>query len=337
MTKLNYSILFFLLCVVQSGTLLFRLNSKQPQYINTYRVYAPGQALQTAAPPAKTEEKAEDITIRLYNHTTNTIEVILLEDYIFGVVLAEMPYDYPPEALKAGAVAARTYTMYQIENNKEAKYDMHRGADICTDYRHCQAYLSYTESVEAWSEKLAGIIYEKIKSAVDDTKGEVIKYDGKVINAVYHASSYARTENAENLWGQPLPYLQSVRSDEEDSADIVTTVTVSYTDFLNRLTLAGYPCKETRLEIENNNTGRVEQLHLDGSASVSGKKMREIFNLKSTCFSIAQNGEDIVFTVYGYGHGVGLSQNGASRMAENGKTYVEILRHYYSGTEIELI
>ncbi len=285
--------------------------------------------------------------IKVYMHDLNEIKIMSLEEYIFGVLMAEMPSYYPAEALKAGAVAARSYLIYQTENYRDIKKDYHKGADICTDYSHCQAYISYEDAVEAWSEEWMELVEDKIKQAVKATEGEIMTYDGKPINAVYHASSFKKTECAENLWGNYVPYLVSVESSgEEQTGGFFSEYTISFEDFRTRLQLCGINAGEL---VDGNMTiytllhdsGRVKSMYIKNTnfpeiIEIDGAKVRNIFSLKSTSFEVKTDNSNktVTFHVRGYGHGVGLSQNGAMVMAENGSDYKEILEHYYKGATL---
>lgn len=272
-------------------------------------------------------------TVRLYFPDTNEIKEIDLEEYIIGVLIGEMYSDTHVEALKAVAVAARTYTLYMCEVNKNMLYD------IVADSNVSQAYVSKEEAVEAWN-SLGESKYKTMKKAVESTAGQVVTYDSKPICALYHASSYPNTENSENVFIEALSYLSGKESIE--TLDTAYRSVVSYTEKeLNEiLALNSFPTVSFEsLKITNvmNSNKRCNCLLFSDSNvgfTIDGRDVRNIFYLNSTSFSVNVTSDTVTFDVYGFGHGVGLSQNGAKIMAENGSSYKEILKTYYVGTEI---
>ena len=262
-------------------------------------------------------------------------EVMLLppEEYLVGVVAAEMPADFEPEALKAQAVAARTYTLYCMRTGR------HGGADVCADYRCCQAWKSDAAMREGWGEayedKLA-----RIRTAVEATSGEYLCYGGEAVFAAFHSSSAGFTEDCGAIWSG-LPYLVSVSSPEDAGTvpGFVSTAERSPLDFRDTLLsvspeadFSGGP--ETWLgELRRDASGRVSEAVI-GGAVFSGVKLRELFALRSTAFDLAYTDGIFRFTVTGFGHGVGMSQYGANVMAAQGADYRTILAHYYPGTEL---
>jgi len=283
---------------------------------------------------ARESEKIEEL-LAVYDHVSGENVYMTWEDYIICVLSAEMPVSYGLEALKAQAVAARTYTLYCIKGEKEKS----NNADICTDYKHCQAFRSPEEVNEYFTPEE----YSLIRKAVYDTKGEVLEYDGEIINAVYHASSYGKTESAKNVWGSHVPYLVSADSEGEDTmAGFESTVEISKDGFLEKLKMYGYPtdgfeqCTIVSYPNENN---RVSHVEIAGKANelitIPATEIRKIFSLRSCSFTIREQDGNVVFLVKGYGHGVGMSQYGAHIMSAKGKNYKEILTHYYKGCKIE--
>ncbi|MDD5016510.1 MAG: stage II sporulation protein D [Eubacteriales bacterium] len=259
-----------------------------------------------------------------------------LEEYLVGVVAAEMPASYELEALKAQAVAARTYTLYKMNNGGCAA---HEGADICTDSGHCQAYMTEEEMADFWGDD-AGLYLEKIQTAVASTSGEVLYYKGEEIQVFYHACSGGQTENCENVYSQVLPYLVSVQSEGEEAySNFYGEVAVSFKDFKSKMEAYSpsididdvASCIE---EIVRYESGRVESIEIGGEA-FTGREIRGVFSLNSANFTIDISGDTITFNTVGYGHGVGMSQSGANAMAKGGASYVDILTHYYTGVTIE--
>ena len=256
-----------------------------------------------------------------------------LEDYLSGVVAAEMPVDFEPEALRAQAVAARTYTLYCAGTGK------HADADVCTDYHCCQAWKSDYAMQEGWGEaydeKLA-----RIRDAVDSTAGQYLQFAGQAAFTAFHSSSAGFTEDCGAIWNG-LPYLVSVSSPEsaESVPNYVSQVHFGVFDLRDKL-LAACPeadlsvSPETWIErITHDDSGRVAEATI-GGAAFTGVKLRELFGLRSTAFTVDYADGIFTFTVIGFGHGIGMSQYGANVMAMGGADYREILAHYYPGTEL---
>lgn len=253
-------------------------------------------------------------------------EPIDLEEYVIGVVSAEMPANFHPEALKAQAIAARTYVLKNTEYGKKA---------IEPTVAKQVFYDSNTRK-EVWAESFDD--YEKkVRQAVESTKGEVINYNGELITAMFHSMSNGMTESSKNYSGTDLPYLQSVASTDfqyADNYEVEKSFTINEWNQLLNTNLTLNQLKNVR--IKRNNTGRVETV-IVGKNEWSGRDMRTLLDLRSTDFRIEVKGEKIVVTTEGYGHGVGMSQYGADAMAENGATAHEIIQHYYKNTNIEKI
>lgn len=248
---------------------------------------------------------------------------IPLRDYLIGAVAGEMPASFDTEALKAQAVAIRTYLMAS---------GRHENADICDDSRCCLAYGDICRMEEMW-----GGDYEKnlrrITEAVDATAGQYLVYGDEPIQAVFHASSAGKTESSAAIWSS-LPYLVSVSTPEteETVANLVSTVSVEAEELASVLGLNPTTPPDTWLEdIRTQESGRVKGLLLCEKA-FTGEYIRSVFSLRSTDFTLTFTEGVFLFTVQGHGHGVGMSQYGAKLMAEQGHTYEEILAHYYPGT-----
>ena len=280
-------------------------------------------------------------TIKLLHKESGQIEELPIDEYLYGVVSAEMPANYEEEALKAQAVAARTYTIYQISNN----IGKHGDADICNDFTCCQAWISKENRMQKWSEKDREKNWNKIISAVNDTAGQIITYNNEAINAFFHSNSGGKTELASNVWigGKDFPYLQSVETSGEDGyTQYSSEVTISKKDLLEKLKQE-YPDIQIKYEesesikiLDYTQSGRVKTVKF-GNTEIAGTKVRSLFGLKSTNFSIKLEGDNIIFSVKGYGHGVGMSQTGADSMAKTGNSYEMILKHFYTGVEITTI
>lgn len=293
------------------------------------RLLAPAPAIprESAAP----DRAFAPITVRVL-HGEEVVDTPL-EDYLVGVVAAEMPADFEPEALKAQAVAARTYTLYCMRTGR------HENADVCTDFRCCQAWKSGAAMREGWGEAY-GDKLARIREAVEATAGEYLCWEGQAVFAAFHSSSAGFTEDCGAIWSG-LPYLVSVSSPEDEGSvpGYVSTVERSALDFRDTLLsvapeadFSGEP--ESWLgELRRDASGRVSEAVI-GGAAFSGVKLRELFALRSTAFDLAFVDGAFRFTVTGFGHGVGMSQYGANVMAAQGADYRTILAHYYPGTEL---
>lgn len=276
-------------------------------------------------------------TINLINTTTNETSQIGLDEYLLGVVSAEMPASYEIEALKAQAVVARTYTMYTITHNGSK----HGDGTICTSSTCCQAWISKEDRMNKWSEEERDSNWQKIEEAVYSTKGQVIEYNGEVIDAFFHSNSGGKTEVPVNVWGgTDFPYLQVVETAGEDEysqyssevnfskQNFITKMKAKYSDFT-----IDWNETECIKIIEYTDSGRARTVKV-GNKEISGVEARSIFGLKSANFEVSIDGDNIKFSVLGYGHGVGMSQTGADAMAKNGSTYEEIISHFYTGIKI---
>ena len=255
-------------------------------------------------------------------------KVITVEEYVTGVVAHEMPYTFETEALKAQAVAARTYLYYCLENNSHP----HNGADVCDDFTHCCGFITEEQLAMRFGKLYAQEAFEKVSEAVSATAGEVLFYEGKPILSVWHSSSHGFTEDSGEVFLQSLPYLQAVKSPENAET---TVVSYTLTEVKALLRGAGFKYNASRLiKLHSTLSGRCKRITI-GNASLSGKAARELFCLKSTDFTAEFHNGRLYFTVRGYGHGVGMSQYGAETLAKSGSGYREILSHYYRGSALE--
>lgn len=277
-------------------------------------------------------------TVRLLHGETGKVETLAMDEYLYGVVAAEMPANFESEALKAQAIVARTYTAYKM-----FKGSKHENADICDDSTCCQAWISKEKRFERWNEADRENNWNKIVSAVDETKGKIITYNGEPINAFFHSNSGGSTETVSNVWGgTDYPYLQSVEtSGEEGYTQYSSSVTLTKDEILQKIQ-ESHP--EANIDFNSENpiqiteyteSGRVKAIQF-GNVSISGVEARTIFGLRSAKFSI-EIGDSVTFNVVGYGHGVGLSQTGADAMAKTGATAEQIINHYYTDIKIENI
>ncbi len=274
-------------------------------------------------------------TISLLHKKTGEVERVKLDEYLCNVVSAEMPATFEQEALKAQAIVARTYTIYKILNKK------HDNADICDDSTCCQAWISKDDRLAKWEENQRESNWQKICSAVNETSGKIITYENKPIDAFFHSNSGGITEVPVNVWGGTgYPYLQSVETSGENTyTQYASEVRLSQEELINKLKE-----KYSDISIDFTNSDDIKILEYTestrvktvkfGNHEISGVEARTLFGLKSTNFEISRDGNNIKFSVKGYGHGVGMSQTGADSMAKNGSKAEEIIKHFYTGVEI---
>lgn len=264
--------------------------------------------------------------IRVYREDTGKIDEVPIEEYVVGVLAGEMPIEFELEALKAQAVAARSYVMKQVERNVKNDYDV-------VDTVMNQVYLDKGYLTTVWKESYTDNI-NKIKMAVLSTKGEYISYDGKVAEALFFSTSPGVTENSEEVFSNKVPYLRSVASSfDEISPVYVTNKTFTITEFYN---LLGLEYSETlNIEIlKTTSTGRIKSIKINNK-EFTGSEVCKKLSLRSTYFEIIREDSKIIVKNKGYGHGVGMSQYGANGMAKEGYNYQDILKHYYTGIEIK--
>ncbi len=282
--------------------------------------------------PQPSPQETPEVPEKQINVNINgNITLMNEQEYIMCVVAGEVSPTYAPEALKAQTVAARTYLYYKMTNGGCAN-----GGDICTDYAHCQAFKSREQMISQWGSKY-DTYFAAIEQAVNETSGEIIKYDNMPICALYHSSSVGKTENCVSVFGGNRPYLISVDSPlEKTDMEYSKSVTFTESEFTKKIN-DYFGMKIDKIDIKlgtRTAAGRVSTVIIDGQ-TLKATKLRLALNLRSTDFTIENNGDSITFTTLGYGHGVGMSQHGAQAMAENGSTYKEILTHYYTGTVVE--
>ena len=270
-------------------------------------------------------------TIRLYLTSEDKVVNIPFEDYVKGVVAAEMSADNNAEALKAQAVAAYTFAYRRKEMRTAEKYD------VSDSYATDQAYLSDASAKEKWGDSY-DVNMKKISDAADAVKGQLIKYNGEPILAVYHSISGGKTESAENVWGEAYPYLVPVESvGDVLSPNYLSTVTFTADEIKTAMSELGITFSENAAEWfgekKCSDSGTVLTLPVCGT-EVKGTDIRAALGLRSANFDVSFSEDSFTFTVRGYGHGVGMSQYGAQFMAQQGSTYEEILCWYYPGCQI---
>lgn len=274
-------------------------------------------------------------TIKLLHIETGEVEEIGLDEYLYGVVSAEMPANYELEALKAQALVARTYTIYKIKNGSK-----HENADICDSALCCQAWISKENRYVRWEEGKQDEYWQKIISAVNLTKGKYITYQNEPINALFHSNSGGMTELPINVWGGDYAYFQAVETSGEDAySGYNSEVEVSKDELIQKM-LEKYSGFEIDFAsddcikiLEYTESGRVKNMQI-GNITISGVEARSIFGLKSSKFTLEIIENAIKFSVIGYGHGVGLSQSGSDALAKQGMSSEEIIKHYYKDVEI---
>lgn len=284
-----------------------------------------------------TKVNEENKKIKVYISEEKTIKELDIEDYVKGVVAAEMPVSFNIEALKAQAVAVRNFTINRIRN----KCGNGNGADIC-DTVHCQVYIDKNKKIKEWGNN-GQKNWSKLEEAVNSTKGQYMYYNGElVLNAQYFSASWGKTEDSKVVFGDSQPYLSSVKSLGDSLAPkYSTTSNIDNKTFVNKIKnkyniskLAEGNLSSNVKIASRNESGSVKSVSVCGK-SISGVEFRKLFDLNSTNFTMTFSKNSVVVKCLGYGHGVGMSQWGANYMANDGKTYIEILKYYYSGVIIK--
>ena len=287
----------------------------------------------TNAPIPAAAASAQTLTVLV----GDKVQTMGLEDYLWGVVAAEMPATFEQEALNAQAIAARTYTLYRMATPSPN----HSKASICTDSGCCQAWVSYSDRLKGWEKSKRSEYSKKITTAIQKTQGLAMFYQDKPIMAAFHAASAGVTKSAKTVWGKDVPYLQSVSSPEtkQQVPKYYSVVTVSKAKFCEALRIT-YP----NLTLPQDPSNWVGKVTYDGSGlphairigsqTVPTATLRTLFGLRSPSVTAEWDGKQVWFYVTGYGHGVGMSQYGANAMAKQGKSAQQILRHYYTGVKI---
>lgn len=266
-------------------------------------------------------------TFKVLISATNEIKEMPVEDYLFGVVAGEMPALYEEEALKAQAVCAYTFALWRQKGNSDKNYD------ISDDYTTDQCYITAEIAREKWGSK-ANEYERKIRNAIAKVKNERLTYNGEIILSVYHAVSSGTTESAKNVWGKDYPYLQAVSSIGDKLANnYISSADLTAEQVCSKLSVNQNESANGFTDFTRTASGTVKTVKFGGK-EFKGSQIREAFDLKSSNFEVALKDNSYTFTVYGYGHGVGMSQNGANYMAQQGSSYEEILKHYYTGCQI---
>ncbi len=290
-------------------------------------------------PPDEQQAVYEGGEILVFDEATGEVVSMSEREYVLGAVMSEMPASYEPEALKAQAVAAHTYALHVKALREKQPLDYLNGAYFAIDSAKKAGWLSDEQAQILYGAQYREYV-EKITAAVDEVMRYTLTFAGEPISACYHAISPGKTEASEHVFGSALPYLTAVDSSWDVSADgYETIVTLTKSELRERLILGGADFNgagepETWLgEAITTESGTVLSLAICGE-SYSGVALRGMLGLRSAAFTASYQDGSFVFTVRGYGHGVGMSQHGANCMALEGKTFAEILAHYYPGAEL---
>ena len=297
-----------------------------PTDSSSTRTPAPAPAVPVTYPEPK---------VRVYLSATGTTMNLQLEDYVTGVVAAEMPAEFRLEALKAQAIAARTFIVRRLDASDTS--GVPSGAADVTDTVSHQVFIPPDQVKADWTRLGKAKEWEKLQQAVRESRDTVMTYQGKAITASFFSTSNGYTENAEDVWGNAVPYLQSVDSpwDKNLAPGFKQTVTMKRNEILQKLNLDAIPVTAQKggswMEVLSTTKGhRIKEMQIAGE-TFSGPEVRKLLGLRSSQFSWKTTGDEIQITTYGYGHGVGMSQWGANGMAQEGHTATQILKHYYTG------
>ncbi len=287
------------------------------------------QELETLSPIVK-EEKTKNDTFSVLDKQSGKVKKMQIEEYIFSVVAAEMPALYEKEALKAQAVAAYTFALIRSNENSDKDYD------ITTDYTVDQSFISREDARKKWGEK-ANEYEKKIDSAIDAVRGYTVTYKGELALTVYHALSGGKTESSENVWGKAFPYLKPVLSEwDKLHSDYISEAIFSADEIKKKFSEIDFKGEEENYftSLSKTESGTVKSINICGE-EMSGEAVRSILNLRSANFETDYSDGKFKFTVYGYGHSVGMSQYGADCIARQGGDFREILLYYYNGCKVK--
>ncbi|WP_053218124.1 stage II sporulation protein D [Virgibacillus senegalensis] len=299
------------------------------------------QAGGTAKESVNKQQETEQVTlqqedslfaVKVYRTNSEEVETVPLEDYVTRVVASEMPAEFELEALKAQALAARTY----IVNHLTVEPDENpKGADVTDTVQH-QVYKSEEELHDIWKSDYNWKM-NKIVEAVAETKGEIVTYNEQPITPAFFSTSNGFTEDSENYWEGELPYLRSVASPwDKESPKYLDQQIFTTAEVEQALGITIDNSAAVAAEIERTESQRVATITIGGE-SFSGREVREKLGLRSSDFEVEQKKDHVIFTTKGYGHGIGMSQYGANGMAKEGKNYKQILQYYYKGADINNI
>ncbi len=299
---------------VESGKLGEALTQKQNQVAQSEAVIAPEQGVEVA----------------VYRTSSQQMETLPLENYVIGVVASEMPADFEMEALKAQALTARTYIVKQMLS--QDRVGLPAGADTADSQIH-QVYKNQDELRRIWGSDYNWKI-KRINQAVQETSGQILTYNSEPITATFFSTSNGFTENSEEYWSNSFPYLRSVKSPwDKKSPKYTDKKIISIKEFESKLGVKLANRTSVGTITAKTAGNRVAKVNINGK-TLTGKEIREKLDLRSTDFTWAVQGENVVISTKGYGHGVGMSQYGANGMAAEGKNYQQIVQHYYQGIAI---
>ncbi len=280
----------------------------------------------------------KSIPVKVYRNKTKQVEVYPMEEYVRGVLAAEMPINFELEALKAQALAARTYIVKRLLDKDFSDMPKETGDAVVLDTVMHQVFISDQELKDRW-----GIRYDeyisKLNQAINETRGQVIVYNNYPITAAFFSTSNGYTENSEEYWGMAVPYLRSVESPwDTESPKFNTTVKIPMSTIKAKLNVDTAMATSTGQEwlktLETTEGFNIKKIKI-GDKTFTGREVREKLELNSSSFTWKIEKDGILFTTKGYGHGVGMSQYGANGMAKEGKIAEEIVSHYYQGTTIK--
>ncbi|HWO98817.1 MAG TPA: stage II sporulation protein D [Bacillus sp. (in: firmicutes)] len=270
------------------------------------------------------------VEVAVYRTKTKQIEKVALEEYVLGVVAAEMPAEFEIEALKAQSLAARTYIIKQLLS--ESDLSVPKGANVTDTVLH-QVYHNRQELKKLWGMDYDWKI-EKVEKAIAETKGKILTYDNSPITAAFFSTSNGYTENSEAYWPDSMPYLKSVESPwDKESPKFLDQTVLDVNEFEKKLGVQLSSDGTLGKVIERTPGQRIKLVSISGK-ELTGKEIREKLQLRSTDFNWTRKGDQIIITTKGYGHGIGMSQYGANGMASEGKSYQDIVTYYYQGADV---
>ena len=286
---------------------------------------------------SKETQKFPD-TVSVYIKSEDKVCEMNVNQYLKEVVSAEMPADFHREALRAQAIAARTYLINRMRAYQKSQTPPeHKGAYMCTDPKHCKAWISEEKRKEIWGKDKAKANWKKISDAVDSTGKLIITYNGEPISAVFHSTSSGYTENAKDVWGGDVSYLVSVRSDGDlQSPKYNSEKTIPIEEFKKTAEekIEGVNWDNGIIgDIVRSDAGGIKTVTV-GGVTVKGTDFRFMYDLRSTNADISVDESNVNIKVKGYGHGVGMSQYGANYLANHGKNFEDILKTYYTGVQL---
>ncbi len=299
---------------------------------------SPNTLLEKQKKPPVITAPAKQLPIKVYRTESKQIESIPLEAYVEGVVAAEMPAEFELEALKAQAMAARTYIIRRLQAGKFD--DVPKGAQVLDTVKH-QAYLDDGQRKERWKEQYDWKS-KRIHEAVEATAGVVLTYDNQPIDATFFSTSNGFTENANEYWTDPIPYLKSVASPwDSESPRFTEHTAIAVSEFERKLgvTLDAAAIQNSQKPswyqvLERTTGNRVGRIRI-GNKEFTGKEVRERLGLNSAAFTMKLERGQVDITTHGYGHGVGMSQWGANGMAKSGKNAEQIVKYFYKGISLQ--